>query len=72
MNKEEIVTRIREAVETIDKAHRIVFGLFRTVPGIVVPLADSADSLYKAQFLLENLLDDADFVFDTEEAHDEH
>ena len=64
MNKEEIVIKIREAIETIDKAHSIVFGLFRTVPGIVVPLADSADSLYKAQFLLENLLDDADFVFE--------
>lgn len=64
MNKEEIVIKIREAIETIDKAHSIVFGLYMTVPGIVAPLEDSADSLDKAKFLLENLLDDADFVFE--------
>ena len=67
MNKEEIVTKIKEAIETIDKAHNIVYGLFITVPGVVMPLADSADSLYKAQFLLENLLDDTYFVFGAED-----
>lgn len=71
MNKEEIVTKIKEAIETIDKAHSIVYGLFLTVPGVVMPLADSADCLYKAQFLLEKLLDDAYSVVGAED-NDEH
>lgn len=71
MDKAEIVIRIKEAVETIDKANRNVIEVLRDVPGFVMPLAESSDRLDEARLLLKNLLDDADFVFGDND-NDEH
>lgn len=71
MDKAEIVIRIKEAIETIDKAHNIVFGLLRNIEPLgdngLIPLAESIDCLYQTKFLLEKLLDYAYSVVGAED-----
>ena len=71
MDKAEIVIRIKEAIETIDKANKNILEIFRNVPGFVMPLEASSNRLVEAKLFLENLLDDADFVFGDND-NDEH